>query len=102
MVFVIIWMIYIYKVTSEEITSIFAISTKVIYKGYQFGVMSEKEDQLLLFTGNYDAYKQLKMDVAGKCEYEKWVDKKDIDRVWEVRNLWYNGDLVNRRTYSYQ
>lgn len=77
--------VYIKRVPRSEIEEIYRISTLAIYQGYTFGVYREKGDKLLLFTGDYTAYKELGLEMVDRGVYEKWVNKSDVTSVYEKK-----------------
>ena len=77
------WGIYTKRVSKNELDEVYSISPHAIYQGYDFGVYREEEDRLLLFTGDYTAYKKFDMKMIDRGVYEKWVNKSDITSVYE-------------------
>ena len=50
------------------------------YNGYEFSVIDQNDDMLLIstMTGNYKVWLQLGMESVDKGVYQKWVDKKHL------------------------
>lgn len=79
--------IYLKRVHEDEVEEAYTISPHAIYQGYEFGVEREEEDRLLLFTGDYTAYKKFNMKIIDRGVYEKWINKSDITSVYEEKDL---------------
>jgi hypothetical protein len=74
-------------VSKEAITAVYKLKVTVIYQGQEFECFQEKSDQVLLVKKNcsQDLVKKLQLSMTGLNEYEKWVDKKDIEDVIEEK-----------------
>ena len=74
-------------VDRKELEDIFYIDTWCIYKGEKLQVMKEKGDKLLISGYNDRVGKMFNMKLIERGIYELWVDKKDVERVFERRHL---------------
>ncbi|MGL5085560.1 MAG: hypothetical protein ACRC68_07550 [Clostridium sp.] len=65
-------------VLKSEVDRIYRKNTKAEYSGYEFSVIDESGDMLLIcaMTGNYQVWLQLGMESVDKGVYQKWVEKK--------------------------
>lgn len=75
--------IYTKDVNSSEITNAFSVETYASYKGIIWQVDRQNAELLRLSTSTDPQLPQVKM--IGRGWYEIWVDKKEIDRIWEER-----------------
>lgn len=67
-------------VLKSEIDEMYRKITKAEYCGYEFSVIDESDNKLLIcaMTGNYQEWLQLGMESVDKGIYQKWVEKKDL------------------------
>ena len=65
-------------VLKSELDEIYRKEIKAEYSGYEFSVIDESDDMLLIctMTGNYQVWLQLGMESVDKGVYQKWVEKK--------------------------
>lgn len=65
-------------VLKSEVDEIYIKNIKAEYNGYEFSVIDESNDKLLIcaMTGNYKTWLQLGMESSDKGVYQKWVEKK--------------------------
>lgn len=65
---------YVFK---SELDEIYRKNIRAEYKGYEFSVIDERDDMLLIctMTGNYQVWLQLGMVPVDKGIYQKWVEK---------------------------
>jgi hypothetical protein len=65
-------------VLKSELDEIYRKNVRAEYKGYEFSVIDERDDMLLIctMTGNYQVWLQLGMVTVDKGVYQKWVEKK--------------------------
>lgn len=65
-------------VLKSELDEIYRKNIRAEYKGYEFSVIDERDDMLLIstMTGNYQEWLQLGMVTVDKGIYQKWVEKK--------------------------
>lgn len=65
-------------VLKSELDEIYRENIKAEYSGYEFSVIDESGDMLLIcaMTGNYQVWLQLGMESVDKGVYQKWVEKK--------------------------
>lgn len=77
--------VYVKIVSLKEITSAYSVSTFCKYKGYRFQIVREKDEKILIHTGDYNLYQQLDLDFVEKGAYDKWVDRDEIEELWEEK-----------------
>ncbi|WP_434779445.1 hypothetical protein [Neisseria sp. Ec49-e6-T10] len=77
--------IYLKEVTSSEVGEVYDISPYAIYKGHRFGINSENETDYYLGTGDTALAKALGFEMIDREVYRKWVPKKDMEKVYEVK-----------------
>lgn len=65
-------------VLKSELDEIYRKKIKAEYSGYEFSVIDESGDMLLIcaMTGNYQVWLQLGMESVDKGVYQKWIEKK--------------------------
>ena len=83
--------IYVKNVKRKELGDINSIKTYADYKGRKYAVRTEKDDKILIseMSNGYYAENVLNMKRVGTMEYEMWVDKKDVERIYEEKKLVY-------------
>lgn len=76
-------------VLKSELDEIYRKNIKVEYGGYEFSVIDERDDMLLIctMTGNYQVWLQLGMERVDKGVYQKWVEKKYLKVKIEKENI---------------
>jgi len=76
-------------VLKSELDEIYRKNIKVEYSGYEFSVIDERDDMLLIctMTGNYQVWLQLGMERVDKGVYQKWVEKKYLKVKIEKENI---------------
>lgn len=82
---------YVKYVPSSGISSAYQVNTWAKYKGLEFPVFDEEEGRLLLGSGKHGSniIQSFGFTEVDRFEYEKWVDKQEIDDYYEVkRALW--------------
>mgnify|MGYP001561714888 CR=1 FL=1 len=79
--------VFIKFVDRSEITAGYGIMNRCIYKGYKFQVIMESEsgDKMLIHTCDQEVYKKLKFDMREPGMYQKWIEIKDIDKIWSEK-----------------
>lgn len=85
--------IYSLIVNRAEITTAFSITKHARYKGFVFEVMEEDEDKVLISTGDTSVCEKLQMDSIDRWDYRKWVNKTDIEEIWEEKKPIYEFEL---------
>ena len=67
-------------VLKSELDEIYRKNIKAEYNGYEFSVIDQNDDMLLIstMTGNYKVWLQRGMESVDKGVYQKWVDKKHL------------------------
>lgn len=78
---------YFKYVNRNEITAGYSIENSCSYKGYKFQVVIESElgDEMLIHTCDHEVYKKLKFDMREPGMYEKWIDIKELDKIWSEK-----------------
>lgn len=82
---------YVKLVPSSEISSAYQVNTWAKYKGLDFPVFDEEEGRLLIGSGKNgpDIIQSFGFTKVDRFEYEKWVDKQEVEDQFEVRRpLW--------------
>ena len=76
------------NVSRKEIDELYFIRKTANYGGYDFEIMGEHENQILLcaISGNSHIWRQLGFDAVGREVYQKWTDKGAV-RILEEK--WY-------------
>ena len=67
-------------VLKSELDEIYRKNIKAEYNGYEFSVIDQNDDMLLIstMTGNYKVWLQLGRESVDKGVYQNWVDKKHL------------------------
>jgi hypothetical protein len=83
----------VYKkyVSPEEIDYAYIISTWCEYEGESFSIEHVEGDRALLSYAGPDKTipRSRGFERIGPAEYEKWVDKRDLTRVWYgIASIW--------------
>lgn len=78
--------IYIKRVKSNEVESVYSVKTYADYKGYKCQVLKEVDSKLLLHAmiGDYRICESLGFDMVDRGVYNKWVNSKNVERVYEI------------------
>lgn len=77
-----------YKIVKRnDVEEIYYIQTNCFYKGYKFQVISEKEDSILIYTGNNEVGAKLNMEFIERSVYHKWIKKSEVDRMLEDKTI---------------
>ena len=81
--------VFIKFVNRSEITAGYGIINRCSYKGYVFQVVMESEldEKILIHTSNIEAYKKLKFDMREQGMYQKWIEVKELDKIWSEKEL---------------
>jgi len=80
--------IYVKDLNRNEVEELYAIRTYGIYKGQSVGIRAEENDKYHIeATGSEGTYERLGFDRIERGVYRKWVGKKDLEKVWEVKTL---------------
>lgn len=78
------------SVKKEDLSSFYSINTLVSYKGNTFGIVTVKGDKVLITTGAEGWSRQfiemMGLEQVDLGVYEKWVNEKDLDKVWEEKS----------------
>lgn len=79
--------VFIKFVNRSEITAGYGIVNRCIYKGYKFQVVMESEsgDKMLINTCDHEVYKKLKFDMREPGMYQKWIEIKELDKIWSEK-----------------
>jgi hypothetical protein len=77
-----------YKVVKrDEVGDIYYIQTNCIYRGYKFQVISEKKDNILIYTSNSEIGEKLEMEFIERSVYHKWIKKDEVDNMLEDKTI---------------
>lgn len=78
---------YIKYVHKNELDELYRIVTKARYHNYEFQAFKQEGEMVLLYAsgGNGLLCEQLHFKQINKCEWERWVNIKDIERIWEEK-----------------
>ncbi len=78
------------QVKKEDLSSYYRIATLASYKGITFGIRSVANDKVLISSGcenwSWKFVEELGLEQVDRGIYEKWVDEKDLDKVWEEKS----------------
>lgn len=78
------------QVKKEDLSSYYSVGTLALYKGIEFGIMTTKGDKVLITTGGVGwtrkFIEELGLEQVDLGVYEKWVDEKDLEKVWEEKS----------------
>ena len=76
-------------VLKSELEDLYRKKVVVKYNEYEFLVMDEKDDMLLIYTmaGDYRVWHKLGMEIMDKGVYQKWVYKKDLIIKSEIERI---------------
>jgi len=79
--------IYIKEVKSKDVESIYSVKTYADYKGHKCKVLKEIDDKLLLHAmiGDYRICESLGFNMVDRGVYNKWVDIKAVERIYEEK-----------------
>lgn len=78
-------------VKESELQDFFLMNSKAIYKGTKVGVFEEKGDQVLIGTSGDKAFaEQNGFTEVDRYEYEKWVKRNDLEKMWEEKKSYLN------------
>jgi hypothetical protein len=70
---------------NDEITNGYEVNTYAEYKSFTFQVDRADENRLRLTTSEAQAYNELELEMIDRGWYEKWVNKNNIDKIWNQR-----------------
>ena len=78
---------YCKHVTKIEIQSAYDVRYYARYRDLEFPVFQEESDKLLLGSGTHgpDIIKEYGFIEVDRFEYEKWVEKSDVEKFYEVK-----------------
>ncbi|GFN30969.1 hypothetical protein [Paenibacillus xylaniclasticus] len=81
--------VYVKVVPRTDIESIYLKHMKAVYNHIEFTILDERADELLLSTmqGDYIELKKLGFEVVDQGVYHKWVSEDQIERRFEIREL---------------
>lgn len=68
-------------VDKKEVSAFYKLKTRAIYRGFEFDVIEEKEEQISIvaMTGDYRDWLSLGMKCIDKGVYQKWIDKNEAE-----------------------
>lgn len=78
------------NVKKEDLSSYYSVGTLASYKGATFGIMTVKGNKVLI-SSSYENFsreliEELGLEQVDRGIYEKWVDEKDLEKVWEEKS----------------
>ncbi|HEU4718615.1 MAG TPA: hypothetical protein VFU15_12310 [Bacteroidia bacterium] len=77
--------IFVRQINKSDIKSGYQASTFANYKGFKFHVDRYENEKYRLTTGDEKVYAQLHLNMIDRGWYEIWVDKSEIEKMWEER-----------------
>jgi hypothetical protein len=82
--------VYTLSVKKKELTGYYRISTQASFKGITFGVLKAERGKVLI-SSSYENWprkfvEELGLEQVDRGIYEKWVDEKDLEKVWEEKS----------------
>lgn len=79
--------VYVKKVKINQLESVYSVKTYADYKGHKCQVIKEVGNKLLLHAmiGDYRVCEGLGFDLVDRGVYNKWVNSKDVEIIYEVR-----------------
>lgn len=74
--------IYLKKVSKGDVEEVYWIDTYGVYKKHEFDILQETDTQYELSSGGFGV-KELEFEMIDRGNYHKWVDKAEVDPVYE-------------------
>jgi hypothetical protein len=71
------------------ITNAYYVQTYARYKDFDFQVESYVGQLYLLVTDSYEIYRRMNLEQRDRGVYQIYVDKTQIEKMWEVRSRSY-------------
>ncbi len=81
------------KVAREEIETVYLVNSYALYKGYKVGVDNEDGEKISIFTGYGRTGETLEMKKYDEDDYRAWVEKSEVEQIWEEREAIYDFQL---------
>jgi hypothetical protein len=80
--------VYKKTISNLDLTTVYQIKTQIVYQGQQFelGQVLKNQVQLVKKDCSSELAKQLQLEKVDYREYEKWVDKDQLEDVWEEKS----------------
>ena len=77
-------------VDRSEVEAYYRLNTKAVYKGFEFEVVEEKEEEISIvsMTGDYRDWLNLGMKCIDKGVYQKWIKKDEAEIKVIKEELW--------------
>ena len=80
---------YIKKVTIDELEQAYSITTRGTYKGNTYTLILEEDSRVLIIEDDESRAKQYGFKFVERGVYEKWIDKNELESVWEEKKgIW--------------
>ncbi|MCX7569210.1 hypothetical protein OS242_04495 [Tumebacillus sp. DT12] len=81
---------YYKEVAPSEIESAYSVTSYALYQGTQFQVTKTTGDRVLLYhSGPSLQAEELGFNMVDRFEYEKEVDRSELEKMWEERTpIW--------------
>ncbi|MED1739606.1 hypothetical protein P4284_09765 [Bacillus swezeyi] len=78
---------YCKHVRREEISSVYDVRYQAIINGLEFPIFREENTRLLIGSGLHgpDIIKQYGFVQVDRFEYEKWVEKNEVEKMQEIK-----------------
>lgn len=79
-----------FSVAPSEIESAYSVTSYALYQGTQFQVTKTTGDRVLLYhSGPSLQAEELGFNMVDRFEYEKEVDRSELEKMWEERTpIW--------------
>jgi hypothetical protein len=74
-------------VQKHEISNAVFIKTKCVYKNYEFDLIPLNENKMAIVTDSKDACEKLNLETREMGVYQKEVERKELERIWEIRSV---------------
>ncbi|MBK6880733.1 MAG: hypothetical protein IPI26_08275 [Elusimicrobia bacterium] len=78
------------EVKKEDLSSYYSVGTLALYKGFEFGIRTVDGEKILISSSGENwtrkFIEELGLEQVDLRVYEKWVDEKDLEKVWEKKS----------------
>ncbi len=80
---------FVKKVTIDELEQAYSVTTRGVYKGISYALILEEDSKVLIVEDDESRAKQFGFKFVERGVYEKWVDKNELERIWEEKEgIW--------------
>jgi len=79
--------IFTKRVLKSEVTEVYSIRSKAIYRGYTFELVCCKQPMVALATCNDDIAKECGMEAVDRWDYRLWVHIDEVEIVEEKEKV---------------